>query len=204
MRSFWSEPFIWIHLAGLAALPIFLEICWLGLALGDTLLPTGIELLLVAAVGILPVLWMQLFRPFYIFSVVLVALKPEQLPESQRLLLPQFKKSANQLLAVVVALFMLLVLWQLYKSAPIAAPMATFMGSSRVLGLILAGLGFLASNLFLQIPLSVLRVLLTKDSELTATEPYPVEQIPQNFSILGWQVNQILPPILTDEIKTKP
>ena len=32
-----SEPFLWIHLAGLAALPIFLQIAWIGLAVGDPL-----------------------------------------------------------------------------------------------------------------------------------------------------------------------
>ena len=77
MRSFWSDPYLWVHLAGLAAVPIFLEICLIGFAVGDPLLPGWLELLLVAAIGSAPILWMQWQRPFYIFSLVGVALQPE-------------------------------------------------------------------------------------------------------------------------------
>ena len=102
MRSFWSDPYLWIHLAGVAALPIFLEVCFLGLAVGDPVLPLGLELLLVAAVGIAPVVWMQWQRPFYIFSLMAIALKPEQLTVDRRKLLRLFKAPANRGLTVGV------------------------------------------------------------------------------------------------------
>jgi len=51
MRSFWTEPFLWIHLAGIAALPLALELVWLGLAVGDPILPVWLELVLVIATG---------------------------------------------------------------------------------------------------------------------------------------------------------
>ena len=70
MRSFGSEPFLWIHLSGVAALPIFLGLCLLGLAVSSPLLPVWLEMFLVAVAGIVPVLWMQRFRPFYIFSIL--------------------------------------------------------------------------------------------------------------------------------------
>ena len=198
MRSFWSEPFLWIHLAGLAALPLFLELCWLGLAVGDPLLPVWLEVILVAGIGIAPVLWMQLSRPFNIFSVLALALKPEQLTLEQRRILSLFKKPANQLIAGGAAIFMLWVLWQIYQAAPIATVVAPFPASWRLAGLLLAGLMFLASNLFLQVPLAALEVLFTSEAQFAATEPYPVERITQDFTIPGWQVNQILPLMTTD------
>jgi len=47
-----SEPILWIHVAGLAVVPIFLELCLLGLAVSDPLLPAWLELFIVAAVGV--------------------------------------------------------------------------------------------------------------------------------------------------------
>jgi len=36
-------------------------------------------------------------------------------------------------------------------------------------------------------------VFVTSDAELAATEPYPLEKISPDFTILGLPVNQILP-----------
>ena len=202
MRSFWSEPFLWIHLAGLAALPLFLELCWLGLAVGDPLLPVWVEVLLVAGVGIAPVLWMQLSRPFYIFSILAVAIEPKQLQPQQQRILSLFKTPLNRLLAGFAAVFMLWVLWQIYKAAPVAAAVAPFPPSWRLAGLLLAALAFLASNLFLQVPVSVLRVLLTGEAEFASLEPLPLERIPQEFTIGGWRVDRILPNVVTTAAAT--
>src|SRR4028118_1567963 len=101
MRSFWTEPFLWIHLAGLAAVPLALEFVWLGLAVGDPILPVWMELLLIAVVGIAPVLWMQLIRPFDIFSILVLALKPEQLTVEQRRILSLFKTKNNPVLNII-------------------------------------------------------------------------------------------------------
>ncbi len=198
MRSFWTEPFLWIHLAGIAALPLALELVWLGLAVGDPILPIWLELLLLATVGILPVLWMQLTRPFDIFSILILAMKPEQLTQEQRRLLSLFKTKTNSVVTIAAAVFMLWVLWQIYRVAPIAATVAPFAPRWRILGLLWAGLAFLVSNLFLQVPLSVAQVLLTSESEFAATEPYPVEKMPQDFTIPGVRVNQILPLAVTE------
>jgi len=81
MSSFRSEPIVdsrcWIgggaHLSG--TLPARTG--------GDPLLPAWLELFIVAAVGVVPVLWMQL-RPFYIFAILAIALKQEQLSSQQR------------------------------------------------------------------------------------------------------------------------
>ena len=196
MRSFWSEPILWIHLAGLATLPIFLEICLLGLAVGDPVLPVWLEFLFVAAIGVLPVLWVQLVRPFSIFAVVGIAQKPEQLNEQQRKILTRINTKANRLLAVLSAIFLIVVLWQLYQVAPVAANITPFPPSWHWGGLLIAGLAFLGSNVFLQIPVSVARVFVTSETEFAATKPYPLERIPEDFTVVGLQVDRILPQLI--------
>lgn len=197
MRSFWTEPFLWIHLAGIAALPLALELVWVGLAVGDPILPVWLELLLVAAVGIVPVLWMQLTRPFDIFSILVLAMKPEQLTQEQRRLLSLFKTKNNPAIAIAAAVFLLWVLWQIYRVAPLAGAVAPYAPDWRIAGLLCAGVAFLVSNLFLQVPLSVAQVLLTSESEFAATEPYSVEKVPQDFTIPGLRVDQVLPLAVT-------
>lgn len=196
MRSFWIDPFLWIHLAGLAALPVFLELCLVGFAVGDPLLPPWLELLLVAVIGAAPVVWMQWQRPFYIFSLVALALKPEQLTEPQRQLLTRFKSQRIRVLAAVVPVLLFLLLRQLYAISPLTAPVLPFSDDWRLFGLILAAIGFFGSNLFLQVPASVLAVMAVSESEFAATGAYPVDQIRQNFSLIGLPVNQILPPLV--------
>ncbi|MDX2212822.1 MAG: low-complexity tail membrane protein [Oculatellaceae cyanobacterium bins.114] len=201
MRSFWSDPYLWIHLAGSAALPIFLEICFLGLAVGDPILPIGLELLLIAVVGITPIVWMQWQRPFYIFSLVAIALKPEQLTPDQRKLLRLFKAQSNRVWVIGGSVALLWVLSQLYRYAPIASEVTPWQNGPRGLGLLIAAIAFLACNLFLQVPLSVASVLLTRETTFAATEPYPLEQIPQNFTLLGLKVKRILPEFRVDAPK---
>lgn len=198
MRAFWLDPYLWIHLAGLAALPIFLELCVVGLAIGDPILPVWLEVLLVAGVGIAPVLWMQWQRPFYIFSIVAVALKPEQLTEDQRRLLTLFKSQRNRLTAVGVAIGLWVVLRWIYDGAAIASEVAPALPGGRVAGLLLAAAGFLGSNLFLQVPVSVAGVMLTEELAFGNLTPYAPEQIRQNFTVLGLQLRQILPPFLAE------
>jgi len=210
MRSFWTEPFLWIHLVGLADLLLTLELVWLGLAAGNPILPVWLELLLVAIIGIAPVLWMQLTHPFYIFSLLIVALQPEQLTQEQQKLLSLFKTKTNKVLTIVGTVLMLWILWQIYRVAPLAVAVAALIPGGHIVGLLVAGLAFLASNLFLQVPLSVIQVLLTRESEWQTTPAYPVEKIQQDFTIPGIKVNQILlwakedttistPPLSADE-----
>lgn len=200
MQSFRTEPFLWIHLSGLAALPLALELVWLSLAVGEPLLPVWLELLIVGAIGTVPVLWMQLARVFDIFSILVVAIAPDQLSEEQRRILSLFHKKTNKILAIAAGIFMLWVLWQIYRFAPIAAPVASILPEWRIAGLLGAGVAFLASNLFLQVPLSVAQVLLTSEAEFAQTEPYSADKIPQSFTIPGIKVKRILPSLKEDEV----
>ncbi|NJN87896.1 MAG: low-complexity tail membrane protein [Leptolyngbyaceae cyanobacterium SL_7_1] len=195
MRSFWFDPYVWVHLAGIAAAPIFLEICLVALAVGDPMLPLDLEFLIVAIAGTLPILWMQWQRPFYIFSLVVLALKPTQLSESQRQLLTCFRSGANRAVALVTAVGLGWILWQLYWIAPMVTPKAPDLWGGRLAGLVVAAIAFFLCNLFVQVPLSVLRVLGVGEDAFATTPPYPVEAVAADFTMIGLRVKQILPPV---------
>lgn len=193
MRSFWSEPFLWIHLAGIAVVPIALQLVWVGFAIGDPVLPYWLELLLVGAIGILPILWMQWNKPFDIFSLLIIALRPDALTLQQQRLLSLFKRSQQRLLALLTAILMALVLWQLYRWSPLVAVVASFLPQWRILGLSIAAVGLLVSNLFIQVPVSVLGVLSASEEQFETIEPCTPEKIRQYFTIPGFRVKKILP-----------
>jgi len=199
--SFRLEPFLWIHLAGLAVFPLLLQATWMGLAVGEPWLPFWLEFFGVAIAGIGPILWMQWKRPFDIFSLLFVAIRPQQLTPEQRQILRLFKTTKHRILTIVAAVVMLWVLWQLYLATPIAVPAAARLPQSRWLGLGLAAVAFLGSNLFLQVPISVLGVLLTSRKQYEASEPLETEDIGREFAVLGFRVKQILPPVNRAEIK---
>lgn len=193
MRSFRLDPYLWVHLAGLAAVPLWLDICLLGLATGEPVLPTWLELGWVAGIGVLPVAWMQWRRPFCIFSLVFLSLRPDRLSEDRRRLLRLFK---DPLVKFVTALAPIPLLWalnKLYVLAPLAADLTPFGLGGRWLGLLVAAIAFLLANLFVQVPLSVLRVLLTPQRVFDQLPPYAPEQVRQDFTLLGIRINQILP-----------
>ncbi|MEM8778353.1 MAG: low-complexity tail membrane protein, partial [Cyanobacteria bacterium P01_G01_bin.49] len=118
MKNFQAEPFLWIHLGGIAAAPLFLILMWLALAIGDPLPFYWLELLLVAVIGIVPILWMQWQRPFNIFSLLLVAIKPEKLTEEQRKILSLFKTRKNKIFNGIATFGSLIIGWYLYQWAP--------------------------------------------------------------------------------------
>jgi hypothetical protein len=198
MRSFWSDPYLWVHLAGIAAVPLFLDLCLIGLATGEPLLPLWVELLLVGGIGILPVFWMQWQRPFSIFSLPLVALKPTRFTDDQRRIIHLFKSSLNRGLALLIAVGMAVLLWQLYQIAPLASPAPLFSSLSRGVGLLVAAIAFLGCNLFVQVPGSVLAVLLTSEAKFVTTEPYPTGQISRDFTLPGIRVLHLLPPLISE------
>ncbi|MGG6296126.1 low-complexity tail membrane protein [Leptolyngbya sp. AN02str] len=193
MRSSWFNPYLWVHLAAAGVVPLLLELCALGLAAGDPLLPVWMEVLLLGTVGMAPALWMQWQRPFSPFSLYTVALKPAELTEDQRRVLRPLKSLENQLLAIAVAVTLFVVLWQIYRFAPLAAAVSPFSTKARLAGLVVAAIAFLLSNILLQISASVLRVLLIRDATFQQLTPYPTDQISRDFTVLGWRVSHLLP-----------
>ncbi|NEP16758.1 MAG: low-complexity tail membrane protein [Leptolyngbya sp. SIO4C1] len=188
-----QDPYLWVHLAGLAVVPLAIDLCLAGLATAAPALPVWAELGLVALVGTLPVLWMQWQRPFYIFSLGLVALNPDGLTEAQRQILSRFRSWAVRLATLGGAAIALLILWQLYRIAPAAA--APFAQINRLGGLAVAAIAFLGLNLFIQVPISVACVLLTPVKALEKATPPAVERIKADFLIPGLWVPRILPEI---------
>jgi hypothetical protein len=195
MRLFWSDPYLWLHAAGLVALPLSLGLCLLGFAVGSPFLPLWLEVGSVAILGIVPIFLMQWFRPFYIFSALVVAIRPEKLTPLQLRLLTRFKTPINKGFTLIVPVLLGVILWQIYRISPLAEEGAPFPPQWRILGLFLAGLGFLGANLFTQVPMSVLGVLLTSDATFQGTEAYPVEKVKADFTVFGLQVSKILPPV---------
>lgn len=192
------EPFLWLHLAGLALVPLLAAVCILALAVGEPSLPGVLEWFLLAGLGVGPVLAMQVLKPFCIFALVAVALKPEVLTLEQRRLLPWFRTPFGQVGAIALSIVLLLGFWQLYRWAPLAVAVTPWPDAPRGMALLVAVIAFLGINLFTQVPLSAARVLLVSDSQLAATEPYTVERIKQDFTILGLPIGAILPGLLME------
>ena len=191
MQSFRSEPFLWIHLAGIAVAPLGLLVLWFALAIGDPLTPFWLELVVLSAITIIPIFWMQWSRPFEIFSLLVIALRPDSLTIEQRKILSLFKTTKQRFLALITALIMLGILWAIYQFAPVAAlPVASF-PQVRILGLVVAAFSFLVTNLFIQVPISVLGILFTKEEVFNTIEPLTPEQIPQSLTVPGFRVKKI-------------
>lgn len=191
VKSLRSEPFLWIHLSGIVMFPVSLSIMWIALGQGNPFIPV-MELIILALIGIFPVLLMQLTCPFNIFSVLLVSLKTEALSENQQAILALFKTFKQSLISLTASGLMMLTLWLVYSLSPLSVGAINFFPQWRILSLAIACVAFGAGNLFLQVPLSVLLVLLTKQTKLTKVRPYAIDRIGQDFTIPGIQVNKIL------------
>lgn len=200
LKSFKSEPFLWIHLSGIVAFPIFLGITWLGLSISDRLSLFWIEILLMMVIGIVPVFLMQWSRPFEIFSLLILAMKPDKITDRQRQILSLFKMPKQRLLSVFTALLMLVILYGLYQLPPLSLSESlkellsesSILAQAKSLGLIIAYVAFAGANLFLQVPISVLGVLSNNEQQFDAIAPYPTEKILQDFTLAGFQVDKII------------
>ena len=188
-----SEPFLWIHFGGIIVFPLMLGIAVIGLTVGDRY-NYLIELPWLIAIAILPVSLMQLYRPFNIFSVLFVALQPEFLTQKQRKILALFKRKQQKVFSAIATGLMLFSLWLLYNFSPVIE-LANLLPQQRILGLAIASIAFLGSNLFLQIPLSAFQVLLTSESEFAQIEQCSLEEIKSNFTTAGIKVRKL--PLLT-------
>jgi MFS family permease len=185
-----SEPFLWIHLGGIIVFPLMLGLVLIGLGVGDRY-SYWLELPLLIAIAILPVLLMQLYRPFNIFSVLFLALQPKSLTVNQRKILALFKRKQQKVVNALATGLMLVNLWLLYYFAPGAAALANLLPQQRILGLAIACVALFGSNLFLQIPLNAFQVLLTNELEFAQTQQCTPEEIETDFTTAGIKVTKI-------------
>ncbi len=157
------------------------------MAAGTTLLLSP-QFWAIALIGIIPTLWMQWQRPFYLFSLLPLALRPAALSDDQRRFLRLLKSWQIKALAVATAGGSLWLLRQLSERSlqvtPLAAPAP---------GLAIALVAFFWICVFLQVPLSAARLLLVGPKSLQRVKPYEERAIASNFLVLGLRVNRILP-----------
>jgi hypothetical protein len=191
MSSFRNEPFLWIHLSGIAVAPIALLIVWLSLEIATPITPYWLELIILGIIGIIPILLMQWQKPFEIFSLLVVSLRPEVLTLEQRKILSLFKRPKQQFLALLTALLMAGKLYGIYYFAPLAALPVVNFPQVRLLALLVAAIAFLVANLFVQVPVSVLGILFTQNKIYEETTPINIEDIPKNLTVPGLRVRKI-------------
>lgn len=202
MTLFRRDPYLWVHLAGLAALPLWLDVCFASFAGGGAIAPPWLELGSLALVGTTPILWMQWQRPFYIFSLLVVAIRPDLLSEERRRLLALQRTWQGRSLTLAGAIALLVALVYLYVLAPIAAETTPLIGLPQPVAWLICAISFLFANLFIQVPASVIPLLITSASTFRETEPYDPASIPKNFTVIGLRVSRILPELAGDLAQT--
>ena len=190
-----QNRYLWIQVVGLATVPLLLDVCLVGLASSGLAVPFGFQFWVIALLGIVPPLWMQLARPFYVFSLLPLALNPAVLSDQQRRCLTLFKSWQMKALAGLTACFSLWVLSQVYVASSRVMPLMT-----SSVGLVSAAAAFFLSCVFLQISVSAVRALLVGPEALKRVAPYEMSAVAADFLILGLPVKRILPmPVDTND-----
>ena len=183
-----QNRYLWVHFTGLAFVPLLLDICLAGLASAGPALPFGGQFWAIALLTITPALTMQWLKPFYIFSLPPVALKPAVLSEEQRRCLQIFKSWQIKGLAIAVAIFSLWLLAQLYAILPQVSPLL-----SPRSGLVSAAIAFFLASTFMQISVSAARALLISPTALKRVAAVEGSEIASDFLITGIKVSKLLP-----------
>jgi hypothetical protein len=196
------DPYLWLHLVGLAALPLCAELCLLGLAAGDPLLPGGWDWLLVGLLGTAPIAAMQWLRPFYPFSIALVSLRADCLDETQQRILQRWSSWEPKAIALVSTVLVLWGLQWLDRLSPVAAEIAPL--DNRSLGLLVVWLGALLANGLLAIAAAALWVLLTPTAAFEAIEPFPLGNVPTAFLRPSIRLTRLLTPLAAPEDSAPP
>ncbi len=187
-----QNRYLWVHFAGLAFVPLLLDICLAGLASAGPALPFQGQFWAIALFSILPAWAMQWLKPFYIFSLPPSALKPSALSEDQRRCLQIFKSWQIKALAVLVAIFSLWLLAQIYAVLPQIRPVLM----PRA-GLICGAFAFFTASAFMQISVSAGRALLVGPQALKRVPAVDAGAIATDFLILGIRLNKLLPEVPT-------
>ena len=181
-----QNRYLWVHFAGLAFVPLLLDICLSGLASAGPALPFQGQFWVIALLTIPPALTMQWRKPFYVFSLPPVALKPAVLSNDQRRCLQIFKSWQIKALAISIALFSIWVLAQLYAMTPLISPLL-----QPKAGLVCATITFFLATTFMQIAVSAARALLISPEALQRVAAVEEGAIASDFLILGIRVNKL-------------
>jgi hypothetical protein len=189
MNQLWYEPFLWIHAAGIAVVPLWLGLLFIGFTTGESLFFPWLEWVLISLLGTVPVVWMQWQHPFYIFSLLAVAVPPDQIGANQQRLLRGFQDQGHRLLVVLpTTLIILLISYWCYQIAPLFTSLNPLPPALqfRFIGVLIAVLAFLGAHLFLQVPAAVFRLLvLVKDQQIETWQPLEPAEIHSQFTVVG-------------------
>lgn len=190
-----QNRYLWVHFAALALVPLLLDFCLVGLASARSAFgyPTayGFQFWLVALVCVGPPLWMQIVRPFYVFSLPPLALRPDVLTEDQRRCLTVLTSWQMKALAGVSAVVLIWLLAQLYEQSVVVAKQSMAVMTPTA-GMVSAVVAFFFACLFVQISVSAGRSLLVSPTALKRVPPYE-GAIAQNFLIAGFRIKKLLP-----------
>ncbi len=192
-----TEPFLLIHIALLAAVPLVMVLCMMGLAVGDPVLPGWLEMIVLGLPPIALTIWIQWQKPLYPFSLWVLAKPATELSDSQRRVLSVLRRRINgwytgAWVAVVAGVFLYVVFRQIYLSAPLAADIAPFPPVLRLIGILWAEVFFLIGNLLLQMGAAAARVMFLPPSEFNSLKPYESDRIRKDFTIVGMRSPHLL------------
>ena len=187
-----QNRYLWVHFAALAAVPLLLDACLAGLASAGPAfgypLAYGGQFWLIALVGVLPPLAMQWLRPFYIYSLPPLALKPTALTDNDRRRLQLFQSWQVKAMSLVGAGVAVWLLAQVYRRSPQVMPLMTPMA-----GLVITVVAFFFMSLFLQLAAGCGRAIFVSPGALKRVPAYEEGAIARDFLILGVPLNQLLP-----------
>lgn len=187
-----QNRYLWVHFASLAMVPLLLDVCLAGLASAGSAFQYpeayGFQFWIIVLLGIVPPLAMQLLKPFYVFSLPPLALNPAALTLEQRRCLRLLTSWQVKALSVVSAGLSFWLLLQVYRRLPQITPVMTPMA-----GVVCSAIAFFFISVFLQLSISSARALLVGPSTLKRVSPYESDAIAQDFLILGFPLNKLLP-----------
>lgn len=187
------DPYLWLHVLGLAFLPLSLALVAIALPWGMPLPFALGELVLIVLLGGVPVWALQILRPWNPFSFLCFQIPPERMDDRQRQILRLIQGTRKPLLNVLGAIAMVVVLWQIAHYAPLAGGVSAGFWQWRVIGLGLAIAGFFLSNLFLQMPLTLLPILLLSEKTISEIDPHPNVSIRRDFACWGLPMGHLFP-----------
>ncbi|ANV83708.1 hypothetical protein AWQ21_04510 [Picosynechococcus sp. PCC 7003] len=188
------EPYFWLHVAGLALLPLIWSLLAIALAIGIPFPVANVELGLIVLLGGVPVWLLQILRPWQPFSLFVFQIPPERLDERQRQILRLVQGTRQPILNVLGAIAMVILLWQVAHYAPLAVGLTAGLPQWHILGLFAAILLFFFGNILLQIPLTLLPALLISETTAQAIDPHPTVSIRRDFACWGLPLGQLFPP----------
>lgn len=189
------DPYLWLHLVGLATLPLTLSLMAIALAWGIPFPFSVAELVLIVLVGGIPVWVLQILRPWQPFGFLIFQIPPERMDERQKKILRLIQGTRQPVLNAVGAVFMVILLWQIAHYSPLATGMTEGLWQWRIFGLLGAIAGFFLSNVSLQMSITLLPTLFLSEQTVREIDPHPNVSIRRDFACWGLSMGQLFPSV---------